>query len=211
MGRKKHKTDEEIMELVNQYEYVGDLRAADLSLYQLARRKGLLDNKKTKFFTRKDTDKIIEWIKTFDRRVDIRAANNSLYTWCLRNGLDIHFPPKRNYNRENFVPKEKPVKKTPAEKRLERYEASLANIETELPFEQFYQLEKFILNIKFQNYMATEEDIFVLQLLYYVYFDIRPSGQPEKVFNKQFYRLAKFYKKAKDKRDKVEIIKEPSI
>jgi hypothetical protein len=211
MGRKKHKTDEEIMELVNQYEYVGELRADNLALYQLARRKGLLDNKKSKFFTRKDTDKIIEWIKTFNRRADIRAANNSLYTWCLRNGLDIHFPPKRNYNRENFVPKPKPVKKTAAEKRVERYEASLANIETELPFEQFKQLEKFILSIKFQNYMATDEDIMILQLLYYVYFDIRPSGQPDKVFNKQFYRLALFYKKAKDKRDKIETIKEPSI
>lgn len=211
MGRKKHKTDEEIMELVNQYEYVGELRAADLALYQLARRKGLLDNKKSKFFVRHDTDKIIEWIKTFDRRVDIRAANNSLYTWCLRNGLDIHFPPKRNYNKENYVPKPIVPKKTLLEKRVERYENKLADLETELPLDQFKQLEKFILNIKFQNYMATEEDIIVLQLLYYVYFDIRPSGQPEKVFNKQFYRLAKFYRKAKDKRDKVEIIKEPSI
>lgn len=204
MGRGKHKTNEEIIELVNQYEYVGDLRANDLALYQLARRKGLLDSKKTKFFTRKDVDKIIDWIKTFNTRAEIRSANNSLYTWCLRNGLDIHFPPKRNYNRENFVPKEKPVKKTPAERRMERYEASLANIEMEMPLEQFYQLEKFILSIKFQNYMATDEDVLLLQLLYYIYFDVRPNGGPEKIFNKQYYRLAKLYKRVKDRKNEID-------
>lgn len=201
MGRGKHKTDEEIIELVNQYEYLGDLRANDLALYQLARRKGLLDSKKTKFFTRKDVNKIIDWIKTFETRAEIRSANNSLYSWCLRNGLDIHFPPKRNYNRENFVPK--PVK-TPAEKSRERYEASLAKIEIEMPLEQFYQLERFILSIKFQNYMATDEDVVLLQLFYYIYFDVRPSGGPEKAFNKQYYRLAKLYKRVKDKKNEID-------
>lgn len=201
MGRGRHKTDEEIIELVNQYEYLGDLRANDMALYQLARRKGLLDNKKTKFFTRKDVNKIIDWIKTFETRAEIRSANNSLYSWCLRNGLDIHFPPKRNYNRENFVPK---PAKTPAEKSKERYEASLAKIEMEIPLEQFYQLERFILSIKFQNYMATDEDVMLLQLFYYIYFDVRPSGNPEKVFNKQYYRLAKLYKRVKDKKNEID-------
>ena len=195
MGKGKHKSNEEIIELLKKYEDTTDLRASDMALYQLARRKGLLKDMKTKNISRKDPQRIIDWIKSFETRTELRNANNPLYTWCLRNGFDIHFPPKINVNRLKGK-KEKPPK---ADNKKIYWDPIEKQIDL-MPQDQYLQLEKFLMSIKFQNWRATDGDVMLLQLFYYIHFDPKPQGKPEDMYNKQFFRLAKLYKIERDKR-----------
>jgi len=213
MGKAKSKTDDEIKYMVSCYKTLTELRSADLNLYQVARRRGLLEHLTTIMASKKlKHEEMISWIKSFDSRMDMKDSNCYRYYWALRNGYSKYFPPKKPRNRyaeKNITTVDdvdrqiKYGKKVPGETPEQRYNQLVQKLNM-IPNDQYYQLEKYIYNIKFQSWWATDEDIILLQLLYYVHFDVKPTGSPELALNKQYWRLCNLFRIERNKRIRVQ-------